>query len=168
MSIQDKIIIDNRSLSVEQIEADLKAFVESLPDGEAWTNFFGGGAGSTLMTLMSGLGASLSFHSLTARRESSLETTRLRSTAIKIASLLGYPVNRPVSAKIEFESQLDVGIEDLSDFIGKRIGTIDEDYPISLAGVSRTSDNTFIIRAYLGDWRTGVLNANNIDPDDRS
>lgn len=95
------VIIDPQSLSFETVKEDLETYLQSLPDYDSWRDFFESGAGTTVIELMGGIGAFLSYHSISSRRESNINTLHLYSSAVNIANILGYPVNRRVAPQVE-------------------------------------------------------------------
>ena len=101
MSLNLSQIINPQSLSFSQIKEDILSYIKSRPDYEAWEDFYEGGAGTTQIELISGLAAYLAFHSIGARRETFIDQRRLYSSAINIASTLGYPVNRVSAPRYE-------------------------------------------------------------------
>ena len=86
--------IENKSLSFDKVLDDLKTYVQSLPDYARWKDFYASSAGATFLELLAGTGAYLSFHSLASRRESYLETAKLKSSVYNMATMLGYEPNR--------------------------------------------------------------------------
>ena len=82
-------IIDPKSLSFESIKQDLINYVQSRPDYAKWQDFYEGGAGTTQLELFAGVATFLSFHAIGARRETYIETRKLRSSAINICTTLG-------------------------------------------------------------------------------
>lgn len=86
--------INLRSLSFDSILKDLKGYVKSLPDYNKWKDFYVSSAGTTFLEMLAGTGAYLSFHSMASRRESYLESARLKSSIYNIAGMLGYEANR--------------------------------------------------------------------------
>lgn len=96
----DSNILDPTSVDFESIKAQLEAHIKGRPDDDTWSDFVTSGAGQTIVELLAGLGTMLSFHSIGARRESSLEYAQLRSSVISLANNLDYPVNRRSSPRM--------------------------------------------------------------------
>jgi len=90
----ERAVINIKAISFEKILVELQTYVESQDDADRWLDFFEGGAGQTLLELMSGLGTYLSYHSSSARREAYLDHAKLRSSIFGIATMQGYPVER--------------------------------------------------------------------------
>ncbi len=87
-------IIENKSLSFDKVLVDLQNYVQSLPDYARWKDFYASSAGATFLELLAGTGAYMSYHSLASRRESYLDTAKLKSSVYNIATMLGYEPNR--------------------------------------------------------------------------
>jgi hypothetical protein len=94
-------IIDPRSMSFDTVKADLVDYLNSLPDSQKWKDYYESGAGTTQVELLAGLGVYLGWHSLGARRESYLDQARLYTSAVSICNILGYPVNRLASPRLQ-------------------------------------------------------------------
>lgn len=94
------ILIRPGSASFEQILEDLTNHVKTSSEG-GWKDFSVSSAGNVVMELLSGLGTFLHHDVMTARRETILETARLRSSIVGMAQLMGYPVRRKSAPKIK-------------------------------------------------------------------
>lgn len=94
-------IADYKSLSEDEIKADLLKFIEGQADGAKWLDYFGGSHGTTILELCSGIGALLSYQASQNRRETNILTAKLKSSLYAMAYTLGYPINRKLSAKVE-------------------------------------------------------------------
>jgi len=94
-------IIDPKNISPDSIVADLKAFIESKPDSEAWSDFFSGSAGTTIVELVGGLGGFLAYQTIIARREAFLRYAENRSSLIGHAQNKGYSIYRGLNPRIK-------------------------------------------------------------------
>ena len=156
MSINISQIINPESLSFSSIKEDIFKYLQSRPDYEAWRDFYKGGAGTTQVELIAGLASYLAFHSIGARRETFIDQRKLYSSAINIASTLGYPVNR-VSAPRYYLS-----------FFAPRSFYLDRELPLatykdfSLTPLfSRTINQGYNrVRCVLGEWGSFSYTAN--------
>ena len=156
MSINLSQIINPESLSFSSIKNDIVAYIQSRPDYEAWKDFYEGGTGTTQVELISGLAAYLAFHSIGARRESFIDQRKLYSSAINIASTLGYPVNRVSAPRYQIT------------FTASRSFYLDRDVPLatykdfSLTPLySRTIlEGVNTVDCVLGEWRSFSYVAN--------
>lgn len=156
MSINLSQIINPQSLSFNSIKDDIVAYIQSRPDYEAWKDFYEGGTGTTQVELISGLAAYLAFHSIGARRESFIDQRKLYSSAINIASTLGYPVNRVSAPRYQIT------------FTASRSFYLDRDLPLATYKdfaltplYSRTileGKNT--VDCVLGEWKSFSYTAN--------
>jgi hypothetical protein len=94
-------IINNNSLSYESILSDLTMYVQSIQDYNVkFKDFYEGGAGSTILELISGLGTFISRIAMANRRETYLPEAKLTSSIVAIATTLGYPINRINSTQL--------------------------------------------------------------------
>lgn len=105
-------IIDFKSSSYEDILKDTLTYVSNLDDySHKWKDYYEGGAGTTIAELISALGTYLNYTAMMNRRESYLESARLRSSLVNMSSMLGYDINRAkagtVRIKISSDSQLE-------------------------------------------------------------
>ena len=156
MSINISQIINPQSLSFSSIKEDIFKYLQSRPDYEAWRDFYKGGAGTTQVELIAGLASYLAFHSIGARRESFIDQRKLYSSAINIASTLGYPVNR-VSAPRYYIS-----------FFTPRSFYLDRNIPLATYKdfaltplFSRTVNQGYNrVRCVLGEWDSFSYTAN--------
>ena len=71
-----------------------KDFTERKDYSEKYLDFYAGGVGTTLQQVMAAHSEYNAYYGITARRESYLFEARLHSSAIGIASALGYSVFR--------------------------------------------------------------------------
>lgn len=76
---------DKRSLSPTAIVKDLQNAVAQLPDGQAWEDYFEGGAGRTIIELIAGSQAISNHYNLMRVRESSLQHAKLDSSVTELA-----------------------------------------------------------------------------------
>ena len=106
--------INLRSLSFDSILKDLKGYVKSLPDYNKWKDFYVSSAGTTFLEMLAGTGAYLSFHSMASRRESYLESARLKSSIYNIAGMLGYEANRRTAPVFRVRIRQDALFDDLN------------------------------------------------------
>lgn len=93
-------IIDPSAISRTEIHAALRTFLEGQSDADSWKDYFSMGAGTTVLELCSVLGTFLKYNSLTAKRESSILTARLKSVIYGIADTLAYPINRSKAVRM--------------------------------------------------------------------
>lgn len=152
------------ALSFDELKSAMRTYLESLPDQDKWKDFFDSGAGFTLVELMAGFGAYLSFHSMSARREVYSQHAQMYTSMMGIANNQGYPVNR-VSAPL-LRIQLDGTQESVLWSRSNPIGTfqgrsivlpLDRSLPAP-ARVSESvswTDAGFFVSASM-DWVTGV------------
>lgn len=96
-------VIDPENLSFENIKSELRAYVQARPDAEVWKDWLESSVGTTVIELLAGLGAFLSFHSFGARRESYLDVAKLYSSAVHLSNILGYPVNRVSAPRLKLQ-----------------------------------------------------------------
>lgn len=94
-------IVNTKSLTEDEIKADLINFIQGQPDGKKWLDFFDGSHGQTILELCSGIGALLSYQATANRRETNLVTAKLKSSLYSIAYTLGYPINRKLCSKVK-------------------------------------------------------------------
>lgn len=144
------MIVSNQLMSFESIKADLVNFVKTLDDYDVkWKDFYEGGAGTTLIQLISGVGAFLSYQAVMSRRESYLETAKLKSSVYGIANALSYPINR------ESAPVLKLTVSSSSTF------TIDHEqsfgmykkYPLSTISDKLVVSGSNVINCVIGEWK---------------
>jgi len=97
-----QLIIDPTSVSFEQIYDDIKVYVESKPDADAWKDFYDSGTGRTFIELIAGLATFRTFVTIAQRRETFLYHALARSSNIGIAENLQYSVIRGSSPHYNF------------------------------------------------------------------
>jgi hypothetical protein len=93
-------IINPSSVSMEEIRTDIKTYLDSAPDSLKWKDYFATGSGKTLIDLIAGLGAFLSYNIITGRRENYLPYVQNRSSALGISEALGYSAFRGRNATL--------------------------------------------------------------------
>ena len=93
-------IIQPTSITEAAILQDLLDWIAARPSNEGWDAAFAGANGRTILELISGYGAFLSYQSRAARRESNALTAKLQSSIIALAYTLGYPINRRRAARL--------------------------------------------------------------------
>ena len=142
-------IIRPGSVSFDQILEDLSNYVRINSEG-GWKDFAVSSAGNVVMELLSGLGSFLHHDVLTARRETVLETAKLRSSIVGMAQLMGYPVRRKSAPKLRMTITPQVsGPISRSDIIGsfRSLSIVPlKDYYLT-AGVENT------IYCAIGEWK---------------
>ena len=154
------IPIDNKSISFEKILADLQRYTQSLPDYARWKDFYRSSAGTTFLELLAGAGAYLSYHSIVARRESYLDTAKLKSSVYNIATTLGYEPNRKTAPVFRIHLLKDPALYDndngftwsyrevpIATYQGYNLVTLDS---ISVTRQSEMAGKVFDI--CMGDW----------------
>lgn len=143
-------IVKSTSVSYEAIRADLEEYVKSLENYNSnWKDFYEGGAGSTVIQLLSGLGAFLSHTAYVNRRESYLDTATLRTSTVALSTTLGYNVNRPTAPRLSLlinssSNQFVQKTTSLGDYNGKVLSLLED--KTLLPG-----DN--LVEVILGEWR---------------
>jgi hypothetical protein len=88
------MIIDPNSISQSQIKSDLQTYIAGLPDAAKWADYFESSVGQTIVELISGYAAFITFQLLANRREVNLMDAKLLSSNIGISQNLGYSVFR--------------------------------------------------------------------------
>jgi hypothetical protein len=115
-----ELIIKNKSQSFEQIVIDLNTYLRSLPDWEAWQDYFKTGSGQTIIELIAGLGAQLFYFINILRQETYLQTAVNRSSIVGISQMLGYSVGRGNAVKAIITVTPDsTGVYEKFDIIGQ-------------------------------------------------
>lgn len=104
-------IINNKSLSFEQIRSDILDYLGSNvnTNPNKWLDTFSSGAGMTIAELIAGLASYISFAAMNSRREAFLDTAKFESSLYSMANLRGLSVSRPEAPKlvIQFENPID-------------------------------------------------------------
>lgn len=93
-SVPTLYLLDRQQTSFINLFQIAKEFVNSKDSEGKWKDFYAGSVGTTLMQLMAGFSEYDAYNAITARREAYLFEAKQRSSAIAIASTLGYPVFR--------------------------------------------------------------------------
>lgn len=93
-SVDTLYVLDRQQTSFVNLFQVAKEFVQSKDSEGKWRDFWAGSVGTTLMQLMAGFAEYNAYNAITARREAYLFEAKQRSSAIAIASTLGYPVFR--------------------------------------------------------------------------
>lgn len=105
-----EVIIKNKSQSFEQIVIDLNTYLRSLPDWQAWEDYFKTGSGQTIIELIAGLGTQLFYFINILRQETYLQTAINRSSVIGIAQMLSYSAGRGNSVKARITVKADTAM----------------------------------------------------------
>ena len=90
----ENFIVDPTTVSPSEIKKKLEAYVDSLPDGEAWTPFFQNSVGNTILNLLTGISSFLSYQITLGRREAYGPYAQLYSSQVALSQALGYSVFR--------------------------------------------------------------------------
>jgi len=115
-----ELIIKNKSQSFEQIVIDLNTYLRSLPDWEAWQDYYKTGSGQTIIELIAGLGSQLFYFINILRQETYLQTAVNRSSIVGISQMLGYSVGRGNAVKATITVTPDsTGVYEKFDIIGQ-------------------------------------------------
>ncbi len=93
-------IVNSENLSYDSLREDFLTYVQSRSDYGSWKDILESTAGVTLVELLSGFGAYISYHALVARRESYIDQAKQESSVINIANTIGYNANRVEAASI--------------------------------------------------------------------
>lgn len=93
-SVDTLFLLDRQQTSFSNLFSIAKEFVNSKDSEGKWKDFWAGSVGTTLMQLMAGHSEYNAYNAITARREAYLFEACQLSSAIAIASSLGYPVFR--------------------------------------------------------------------------
>ncbi len=88
------MIIDPKSVSFETIKEDIITWLQTRPDSAKWKDYFSHSTGNTIVELLAGLSTFFQYNILSSRKETYLQYTDNRSSAIAIAQTLGYSVHR--------------------------------------------------------------------------
>ena len=91
-------IINPRSLTPEQIQADITAWLDANRVG--WRDRFPGSHGTTLIELLAGKGAFQAYQARSVTRENNLDTARLTTSIRGFSYTFGYVINRRKAARI--------------------------------------------------------------------
>lgn len=87
-------IIQNESISYEDVKADLQLFADTLPDSEKWAIFFQSSGGAQIIEYISALRAVIKYDNMTAIRENNIQFSKNRSSKIGSSQFLGYSAYR--------------------------------------------------------------------------
>lgn len=142
-------VINPRNLSFDRIRSDLIAYVKSRPDYERWKDFLESSSGTVLIELIAGLGTYNSFHATHARREAYLPQVWLYTSAINIAAMLGYVVNRVDAPRIDLTFNSDIAVS------WDRMSPIAyyNDTPISIYSTTSFVYGSNTVSCFMGEWR---------------
>jgi len=89
------VVINARSISFEAKKADIRAFLQTKPDGSIWKDFFlDDSSGGTIIELLAGVATYLDYQTIIARAEAYLTYARKRSSVIAIAETKVYSAFR--------------------------------------------------------------------------
>lgn len=154
-------IIKYNNVSYDTILRDLNQFLASLPEDERWKDFLDSGPGQTLIQLMAGVGAYLSWHSLAARRETDLDRSRLYNSKLSIATVLGYSANRVSAPKLmltlETDEQRDwEKTDEFGSYKNRNLSLLVSQTIGSGSGIQQVQ-----VDVYVGDWVTVIQNVTN-------
>lgn len=94
-------IIDPKSVSFEDVKADLLKYADTLPDSTKWDVFFQSSGGDQVIEYISALRAVLSYDNIVARRENHIQFAKNRSSKIGTSQFLGYSAFRGRNAIID-------------------------------------------------------------------
>jgi hypothetical protein len=94
-------IIDPKSVSFEDVQADLLSHADAQPDSEKWDVFFQSSGGYQVIEYISALRAILSYDNIVARRENFIQFSKNRSSKIGTSQFLGYSAFRGRNAIID-------------------------------------------------------------------
>lgn len=93
-SVDTLFLLDRTQTSYINLFKIAQAFVQAKDPESTWKDFWAGSVGTTIMQLMAGHSEYNAYNTITARREAFLFESKQRSSAVAIASSLGYPVFR--------------------------------------------------------------------------
>jgi len=93
-SVDTLFLLDRQQTSYLNIYKIAQEFVLSKDPESSWKDFWAGSVGTTIMQLMAGHSEYNAYNAITARREAFLFEAKQRSSALSVASTLGYPVFR--------------------------------------------------------------------------
>lgn len=96
-------VINEQSISFEEIHKDLVAFIKTKPDEKSWKDFFAAGAGTVITELIAGLGTFKAYHELMSRRESYRDYALLRSSIFELAFNKGFLTAPIIGAEFKFK-----------------------------------------------------------------
>jgi hypothetical protein len=137
-------IINNTSLSYDQIKQDLMNYIRKKPDNARWLDFLESSTGQTIIELMAGLGAYESYQNLMVVRESFLDTAQQLSNIIEAAFDRGLFLNPSQSYTLQLHLQAD----DIFIEKGEEIGSL-ADYSV-YAMESKQIVGTGFIKVVVG------------------
>lgn len=141
-------IIQETSSSFEAIKKDLLTYVEQRPDSAKWLDVVETGVGTTIIELISGLGAFKKYHEMMRQRESLMSTALIDSSIYELAFNRGYLV-APLSTAL-----LDITLtatQNLAIAQGDLVGTLSGDYFLyAMDDVALAANTTATIRCAVG------------------
>lgn len=88
------VIVDETTVSNSQIKIDIRTFIDGKPDSEKWKDFFDSSTGQTVIELLAGILTFITYNNVTARRETYLAYSKVRSSMLGVSQNLGYSVFR--------------------------------------------------------------------------
>ena len=104
------LLIDSRAHTRIQIEADITAYLSTLPDWERWKDMFQSSVGKVVIELLSGISEMLIYKADTRLLENYLFTALTPEASYLVGDMLGYNINRKSSSegvvKLTFSSAL--------------------------------------------------------------
>lgn len=142
-------IIQDSSLSFDQIKSDLENYIKSLPDyNTKWKDFYEAGAGETVLNTGAGIASFLAYTAYMNRRNSMLDFGNMTSTIVSIGSSLGYVYNRKSAPLLDitFISTEQV-YWDKEDPIGNYMGK-----SLSLTKSTQIEVGENTVTVAIGDW----------------
>jgi len=140
------------------MQAEIKAYIQSLPDNERWKDFFDASTGKTIIDIVTGI-AELMIYKLEIRSlDSYLPTAVTQSAVYLLAQMVGYNPNRKsrsigeVTVNFTYVPSTNIIIPE---------GFVFDSAPIPLVSRSpilvKEGTTSAIIPVMQGEWRTAVF-----------
>lgn len=148
------VVIDETSISFSQLKSDIRAFIDSKPDSEKWRDFFDASTGQTVIELLAGVLTFSAYNNITARRETYLAYTKVRSSMVGISQNLGYSVyrgqNTHLTLNINPTSSLSISKFDV-------IGSVKDKDLVAAQAYTLQTNVPIAMEAIVGDKKTESL-----------
>jgi hypothetical protein len=94
-------IVNPSTVSFTEAKNQMRTFLDSLPDGRAWRDFYDCGAGTTIIELIAGFMAFLQFNLISNRREVYLLEAKNLSSLIGLANNDKYSAGRGTNSHLQ-------------------------------------------------------------------
>lgn len=156
-----EFIVNPASVSFDEEKADLRAYLDTLPDAVKWKDFFDSQVGTTIIELIAGMGTMLKYDSIVSRREAFPRYAQNKSSVIAYGESVGYSAFRGRNSVLKMTV-----VPNFTGVISKYsiVGAIRDQDLVILADTTVNNGVSIDIFVVIGVLKTEQLIASTITP----